>query len=134
MTALEDIATERQRQIEVEGWSPEHDDAHNGGELAKAAGCYAWIAAQSDGMRAIFDTPPPTWPPEWASNWWKPTTRRRDLIKAGALIIAEIERLDRLTALTESTPAEGGKADRPSAPVRRPVRSEGEADSARTKQ
>jgi hypothetical protein len=27
--------------------------------------------------------------------WWKPKDRRRDLVRAAALIIAEIERLDR---------------------------------------
>ena len=89
-----DIVAERARQIEVEGWSPEHDDQHAVGELAKAAGCYAWIAGQSDELRLIFDAPPPTWP--WVRRWWKPTDRRRDLVKAGALILAEIERLDRI--------------------------------------
>jgi len=34
----------------------------------------------------------------WERAWWKPTTRRRDLVKAGALILAEIERLDRAAA------------------------------------
>ncbi len=38
---------------------------------------------------------PEGWPESWASCWFKPKDRRRDLIKAGALILAEIERLDR---------------------------------------
>ena len=92
--AARDIVLERMRQINVEGWSSEHDDQHAFGELAKAAGCYAWIAGQSDELRLIFDAPPPTWP--WDREWWKPTDRRRDLVKAGALILAEIERLDRI--------------------------------------
>ena len=29
---------------------------------------------------------------------WQPTTSRRDLVKAGALVLAEIERLDRAAA------------------------------------
>lgn len=33
------------------------------------------------------------WP--WSRAWWKPASRRRCLIKAGALILAEIERIDR---------------------------------------
>jgi hypothetical protein len=33
------------------------------------------------------------WP--WHDDWWKPKDRRRDLIRAAALIVAEIERLDR---------------------------------------
>lgn len=36
------------------------------------------------------------WP--WDEHWWKSTTRRRDLVKAGALVAAEIERIDRLNA------------------------------------
>lgn len=82
-----EVMGERIRQVAVEGWMPEHDN----GELARAAGCYAWIAAQSDGLRDVFIT----WPAEWTPEWWKPTDRRRDLVKAGALILAEIERLDR---------------------------------------
>jgi hypothetical protein len=38
---------------------------------------------------------PARWP--WSQDWWKPTNPRRDLVKAGALIAAEIERLDRAT-------------------------------------
>jgi hypothetical protein len=34
-----------------------------------------------------------------ADEWWKPTNRRRDLVKAGALILAEIERLDRAAGI-----------------------------------
>ena len=51
-------------------------------------------AGQSDNVRMVFDAPPPSWP--WVRRWWKPTDRRRDLVKAGALILAEIERLDRI--------------------------------------
>lgn len=87
MSGIEDIAAERQRQIEVEGWSPEHDDEHTNGELADAAACYA-------GDKRQFNTAAPTnWP--WSQGWWKPADRRRNLVKAGALIVAEIERLDR---------------------------------------
>lgn len=84
---VQDVIAERQRQINVEGWSPEHDDAHGNGEMAIAASCYAYQAA----IPAI--TLPWRWP--WHPKWWKPTNSRRDLVKAGALILAEIERLDR---------------------------------------
>jgi len=33
------------------------------------------------------------WP--WDPKWWKPKDRRRDLVRAAALIIAEIDRHDR---------------------------------------
>lgn len=105
MTAIDDIAAERRRQIEAEGWTPAHDDTHNDGELAEAAACYAcpnptmgkWFIQGPDGMMYPYDRPiPQAWP--WHPQWWKPTDRRRDLVKAGALILAEIERLDRLPA------------------------------------
>lgn len=89
--ALADIAAERRRQIEAEGWTPEHDDAHSDGQMATAAACYA-ISAHSP-LRYKRIIMPSWWP--WDSTWWKPSTTRRDLVKAGALIAAEIERLDR---------------------------------------
>ena len=93
--AERDVIAERQRQRNVEGWTPEHDDEHDTGALAMAASCYATVAAWSDHSRmneGIVGTPP-FWPFEW--QWWKPTDRRRDAVKACALLIAEIERLDR---------------------------------------
>lgn len=80
------VLAERARQINAEGWTPEHDDQYSNGELAVAAGCYAPYNTQASMC-------PAEWP--WDSSWWKPTTRRRALEKAGALILAEIERLDR---------------------------------------
>jgi len=78
-----DVLAERQRQIEIEGWTPEHDEEVNtDGELVRAAVCYAVLALHDD-----------WWP--WADVWWKPKNRRRDLVRAAALIIAEIDRLDR---------------------------------------
>lgn len=90
--ALSDVATERQRQVEQEGYSTEHDDEHRQGEMAVAASCYALQAHDPERLKKI--TGPQNWP--WDYAWWKPSTPRRDLIKAAALILAEIERLDRL--------------------------------------
>ena len=87
--ALEDIAAERQRQISAEGWTPEHDDEHDDGELAMAAACYAEASVFGNAMEQC----PSSWP--WSPEWWKPSDPRRNLVKAGALIVAEIERLDR---------------------------------------
>lgn len=92
MSAIDDIAAERQRQIDEEQWSPEHDDTHDGGELALAAASYAQVAGEGSETRR-WTLIPSTWP--WSSDWWKPCTPRRALVKAGALIVAEIERLDR---------------------------------------
>lgn len=110
--ALADIAAERQRQVQSEGWTPEHDDAHGGGQMALAAACYAMFASVSDRARKATALPATLttagkdipgwsawlaiWP--WDRAWWKPKDRRRDLVRAGALIVAEIERLDRKEA------------------------------------
>jgi hypothetical protein len=88
--ALDDIAAERQRQIESEGWTAEHDDSHALGEMATAAACYA-LSANGFKREALWEF----WPKSWGVYWLKPKDRRRDLVKAGALIVAEIERLDR---------------------------------------
>lgn len=100
-TALGDVAAERRRQIEAEGWTPEHDDAHANDVMAQAAICYAdpnpHMVPQAD-LGGRF--PPRPWYPAgwpWSPDWWKPTTRRRNLVKAAALLIAEIDRLDRAT-------------------------------------
>lgn len=81
-----DVLAERQRQIDVEGWTPEHDDEHELDEIGYAASCYA----NPDAVSPIF---PDDWP--WDDNYWKPKTYRENLVRAGALILAEIERLDR---------------------------------------
>src|SRR5437879_3248415 len=78
---------ERRRQVDVEGWSLDHDDAHGAGDLALAGACYA----ESAGMERT--RVPSNWP--WNDEWWKPAGFRRDLVRAAALIIAEGEKFDR---------------------------------------
>jgi hypothetical protein len=91
------IAMERQRQIKQEGWSAEHDDEHTEGDLIKAAYCYA-EAALSVEMHGELPTLEGMelgiWP--WEKEWWKPSPDPvRNLVFAGALIAAEIDRLQR---------------------------------------
>lgn len=82
-TGIELIAEERQRQIEEEGWTAEHDKQWAAFELAEAAACYAHPFIMSTNLEWPFD-----------KSWWKPSENRiRDLQKAGALIAAEIDRL-----------------------------------------
>lgn len=90
--AATDVLLERDRQKTVEGWTLAHDDAHKSGTMAVAAACYALYADSypNDGQ------PPFEWP--WADEWWKPKDYRRDLVRAAALLIAEIERVDRASA------------------------------------
>jgi hypothetical protein len=97
-TGIELIAAERQRQIAVEGWTPEHDDEHCIGEMIGAAVTYAAHALEivSDGEVPGADTEG-WWP--WEDSWYKPSPdATRNLVKAGALIAAEIDRINRLAS------------------------------------
>lgn len=87
--ALQDVINERSRQISAEGWTAQHDDQHQPGELAEAAACYA----SPHYARPMIETAPILWPFDAAR--WKPKDRRSNLVRAAALLIAEIERLDR---------------------------------------
>lgn len=83
-----EIMAERERQISTEGCTLENDDRHRKGQLRDAAACYLLIDGTSRGIIANL------WP--FFRLWWKPSTERRNLVKAAALIVAELERLDRL--------------------------------------
>lgn len=89
-TAIELIDEERKRQIDEEGYNP-YDDRFNNpdGELARAAACYAIPKKWRLRVHNLTEL----WP--WALEWWKPTPedRERELVKAAALIVAEIDRL-----------------------------------------
>lgn len=87
-----DIEAERLRQIRKEGWTSEHDDEHELGEMAMAAASYAQKSTE-DYAKYPNMIPPDNWP--WGLDWWKPKNPRRDLVRAAALLVAEIERLDR---------------------------------------
>lgn len=104
--AYADVYRERMRQLSTEGFSRERDDGYVNGQLGFAAASYAYAASLPERFRGrvtgiySIDNDPilrDMWPAAWSKKWWKPTERRRDLVKAGALILAEIERLDRAT-------------------------------------
>ena len=97
-TGIELINKERERQIKQEGWTKEHDMQHIGEELANAAATYAMAPSCREALTNLVGDCkmtgiPPTWP--WDDEWYKPTPndRIRELVKAGALIAAEIDRL-----------------------------------------
>ncbi|WP_426076508.1 hypothetical protein [Janthinobacterium sp. PSPC3-1] len=92
-SAAADVLAERRRQQVGEGWSVESDDKYTHQQLPLAATCYA---LHNDPTWA-----PTAWP--WADIWWKPTNPRQNCVKAAALLIAEIERIDR--ALVASSEA-----------------------------
>ncbi|MCO3773805.1 hypothetical protein QOU27_29885 [Pseudomonas aeruginosa] len=94
-----DVQAERRRQVTAEGWTPEHDDEHACDEIAAFACFYAMPPAARDwdaSSTGYGDTLGEAILPEG----WEPKTgdRRRELVKAGGLILAEIERLDRAPA------------------------------------
>lgn len=121
--AIAAFASERKRQVEQEGWTLQHDDEHADGELSGAAACYAVFGttykvperpskyaavdmargAASRGMETIREAmrihaeqnprPPSRWP--WEDAAWKPSSRKRNIEKAAALLAAEWERVDR---------------------------------------
>lgn len=115
MDGVELVAKERKRQIEKEGWTAEHDDEHDRGELASMAVCYAspfepFVLDERQGYYCFIDAFPTTWDRKWdkrkyfnagfgklEENQDLPVKERiRNLVKAGALICAEIDRLQRL--------------------------------------
>lgn len=87
------IAAERQRQIEQKCWSAKHDDSHDRGELLDAGLSYIF-AAINDANDTLRNSPPGEWPWSWES--WKPEDLITNLAKAGALIAAEIDRIQRM--------------------------------------
>jgi len=93
-TGIELIAEERQRQIEKLNWTAEHDAEHTKGELSTAAECYLLELRARQDRGQVVKRPPPAWPFEVEA--WKPSEDRvKNLVKAGALIAAEIDRLSK---------------------------------------
>lgn len=86
--AMQAVIAERYRQIDVEGYSPEHDDLQNPiGSMSDAGACYIREAG------SVSREPPSAWP--WADAHWKPKGYRRNLVRGAALAVAEIEKFDR---------------------------------------
>lgn len=99
------IAAERRWQVEVEGYGAEHDVELADGSLSAAAVCYASdepVYILEEGANGFFFKDP--WP--WEEHFdkrpskgnvtlykWSPVERLALLVKAGALIAAEIDLL-----------------------------------------
>lgn len=82
-SGFELITEERKRQVEVEGWTPEHDDQHTTEDLVSAAACYLNAMDEHEPVKR-------RWP--WALEWWKPKDRVRNLVRSGALYLAANDR------------------------------------------
>lgn len=103
-SVIAEIEEERTRQVTSEGWTESDDDGHRRGQLAQAA--IAFVVSALTQTRMIADgasaaqaysaaqraPKPSTWP---FRSPWKPKAYRRALICAAALLVAEVERLDR---------------------------------------
>lgn len=93
-TGVELIAAERARQVAVEGYNSTHDQCeHDAGELAACGAAYALNAScvlyPHNGLP--LEQPPIFW--MFPADAWKPKTPLQDLVRGGALIAAEIDRL-----------------------------------------
>jgi hypothetical protein len=103
---LHEIEQERRCQIASKGHTAKSDDGLEGGELARIAGVYA--------LHAGMELARLRWP-SWSvlRHFWprelpnfKPRNPRRNLVMAAALLVAEIERLDRAHANERSSDSE----------------------------
>lgn len=97
--AITDILSERERQKSQEGYSLQHDDQYEHNELSRAAASYVDYAANCSSLYESHSSlyqrqvPPNNW--VFDKVFWKPKNPRQDLVRAAALIIAEVERMDR---------------------------------------
>jgi hypothetical protein len=85
------IIDERFRQVLEEGFTAEHDDLEKNGELYAAARCYFYQVHYKQHM--VGANKPTLWP--WSDETWKPRDDRSNLVRAGALYMAERDRLVR---------------------------------------
>ena len=93
--AMKDVLNERKRQINSEGWTIEHDDEHTSHGMAIAAACYALANIRSSlRVQTVDVTDLWKWT-GWGLKWFKPKDNRRNLVRAAALLIAELDRIDR---------------------------------------
>lgn len=97
--ALNDVIAERERQLNSENYSLANDDMYEQNELVRAAASYtnhvvgrSWIFERTPDLYQA-EVAPDFWP--WKDEFWKPKSPRQDLVKAAALLLAEIERIDR---------------------------------------
>lgn len=83
-----EIALERARQVNQEGWTREFDDQHTGGQLLAAAAYYCLFVDVFAAGRCF----PYGWDKRFKKRQGFPVPTDRDLVKAGALIAAELDR------------------------------------------
>jgi hypothetical protein len=104
MISIDLIKEERKRQITERKYDDKHDDDHDHDELIQAAQCYldhVSIKSHVMNLNDSYDEKiklykdvkrPKNWPPQFDKDSWNPDSPIRDLVKAAALIAAEIDR------------------------------------------
>lgn len=108
--------------IREECFDPDHDvAAHRHGELAGAAACYALLHARYAGGSFLWRLAVAFWP--WEPEWWKPTPENavHDLVRAGQLIAAEIDRIQHAAGSGEGRDASGVRGPDGGSPSPRPA-------------
>lgn len=100
LAVAKEAADERLRQVSEEGYSTSHDDLYAAYELVYAACAYASHQPSKEildrgpiGLRNLSSEPPLWWP--WRAKYWKPRSHRENMVRAIALLMAEVERIDR---------------------------------------
>lgn len=106
LAVVGEVWAERLRQMTSEGFYPA-GDVGRCEDLGLAASAYCYAAGLRHDLRGwVLPGKPPRppagsfvadvlralWP--WDFAWWKPTDRRRDLVKGAALALAAIEAFD----------------------------------------
>jgi hypothetical protein len=94
--AVASVLAEKKRIVDVEGYTPELDDAYVDAELAFAGIAYA--VHYTLGNQIASDASLCFWPPTWRKELYKPKSPRRNLVRAIALLLCEVERIDRKSA------------------------------------
>jgi len=89
-TGAELITEERNRQIKIEGYDKEHDKNHDVDTFVKAAISYSVFDLKDLQTNHLYHSYK-WWP--WEEIYWKPKDRLRNLVRAGALIAAAIDKL-----------------------------------------
>lgn len=96
---LADVLAERVRQIDVEHYTLAHDLLHHPGELGLASASYLNTAIdQLHGKEHDPAEEADTWP--WQREAWRPGTARENIVKALAIGLALLDRIDAAPAAT----------------------------------
>jgi hypothetical protein len=89
---VELIRAKRIRQIEKHGWTPAHDREHNKGELVEASAWYLQYVRTGYMIFGKVTVDGAEWP--WDESIPKECDRKEALVNAGALIAAELDRME----------------------------------------